>query len=162
MLRRLCPTTKLKLTYSRMSSSIIPTTSSNSLAKNENKSHWKSVVDPKTGGTYWHNIKTNETTHIGAPQPDTWVPVKDKQTGLIYYHNPVTDETTAVGQSKPPMYRELVVSQPTQNLAHYSQRHPNPFTNPPQESFGRSMVTYATLGASMTLGIVFMRVVLGI
>lgn len=32
---------------------------------------WTAVTDPATGGTYWWNTVTNETTHVGAPKPTT-------------------------------------------------------------------------------------------
>jgi len=121
------------------------------------------VVDPATGGRYWHNIKTNETTHVGADEPDTWISVKDKGTGLTYWHNPVTDETTPVGVPKPPMYRSsgggLAVSQSQGMPAPYQAS--TPFRQPPQESLGRSMVSYATLGFGFTMGMVMVRVLLG-
>ena len=30
---------------------------------------WKAVVDSESGGTYWWNVVTNETTEIGEPKP---------------------------------------------------------------------------------------------
>jgi hypothetical protein len=63
---------------------------------------WTAVQD-KTGGIYYWNPKTNETTAVGAPKPGTssWIPVQDKETGGIYYWNPSTNETTVVGAPDP-------------------------------------------------------------
>jgi len=61
---------------------------------------WVAVVDPHTGGTYYHNPFTDVTTHVGAPRP-TWEPVVDATTNSIYWWNTETDETTPVGAACP-------------------------------------------------------------
>ena len=32
---------------------------------------WQPVTDPKTGGVYWHNTHTNQTTAVGEAKPTT-------------------------------------------------------------------------------------------
>uniref|UniRef100_A0A7S4DE14 WW domain-containing protein n=1 Tax=Lotharella globosa TaxID=91324 RepID=A0A7S4DE14_9EUKA len=51
---------------------------------------WTPVEDEKTGGIYWWNEETDETTEVGAPKPSTynlsqdpWEEVKDPHTGQV-------------------------------------------------------------------------------
>jgi len=72
---------------------------------------WTPVEDEKTGGIYWWNEETDETTEVGAPKPttytlsqDPWEEVKDPHTGQSYWWNRLTDETTAIGEPKPDIH----------------------------------------------------------
>uniref|UniRef100_A0A7S3Y843 WW domain-containing protein n=1 Tax=Lotharella globosa TaxID=91324 RepID=A0A7S3Y843_9EUKA len=72
---------------------------------------WTPVEDEKTGGIYWWNEETDETTEVGAPKPSTynlsqdpWEEVKDPHTGQSYWWNRITDETTAIGEPKPDIH----------------------------------------------------------
>merc|ERR1719263_2447675 len=47
---------------------------------------WQAVQDPQSGGTYWWNKQTNETTHVGAPKPvanQASPPPAQQQTGAL-------------------------------------------------------------------------------
>ncbi|KAJ1447994.1 hypothetical protein M885DRAFT_540710 [Pelagophyceae sp. CCMP2097] len=61
---------------------------------------WQHVVDPQTGGTYYHNPQTDVTTMVGAALP-TWEPVVDPSTKGIYWWDTATDVTTPVGAACP-------------------------------------------------------------
>ena len=85
---------------------------------------WTAVQDKETGGVYYWNRSTNETTAVGAPKPGTrdtasrqaWIPVQDKATGGIYHWNPSTNETTAVGAPNPDEQQALFSNQSTSDL----------------------------------------------
>ena len=59
---------------------------------------WVPVVDPESGGTYYHNPMTNCVTAVGVEKP-AWEPVEHE--GQVYWWNVQTDETTAVGEACP-------------------------------------------------------------
>ena len=89
-----------------------------------------------TNGIYYWNKATNETTAVGAARPDPWVPVIKKQG--VYYHNLATNQTTALGAPLPARY----------GIQQYQpQQQQQPMT------LGRSIMTFATLGFGMSIGI---------
>ena len=49
------------------------------------------VVDPRTGGTYYHNPLTDVTTQVGVVMP-VWEPVVDPATNGIYWWNVETNQ----------------------------------------------------------------------
>jgi len=76
------------------------------------ESDWQPVN--VSGEVYWWNVKTNETTEVGAPNPaaaltseshdvenDGWEPVIDESSGDIYWWNVKTGETSEIGVQKP-------------------------------------------------------------
>ena len=75
---------------------------------------WVPVVDPESGGTYYHNPMTNCVTAVGVEKP-AWEPVEHE--GQVYWWNVQTDETTAVGEACPaltPPPGQVAPQQPTQ------------------------------------------------
>ena len=99
--------------------------------------HPWSEVKTADGQIYYWNKSTNETTPVGAAKPDPWVSIRTKQG--TYYHNLATNQTTALGSPLPPRYGGIQEYQ-------YQQLQP-PVT------LGRSIMTYATLGFGMSIGI---------
>ena len=88
-------------------------------------------------GIYYWNKTTNETTAIGAARPDPWVKVITKQG--VYYHNLATNQTTSLGAPLPPRYE--------------IQQYQQPFRQQQPMTLGRSIITFATLGFGMSIGI---------
>ena len=41
-----------------------------SVASSVAEDPWQPVKDEATGGTYWHNTKTDQVTPVGVPKPD--------------------------------------------------------------------------------------------
>ena len=109
--------------------------------------------------TYYWNTETNQTTPLGARKPRHWIEVHDKNgTGLSYWWDPDSNETTALGASKPSdLERQISINNPINRLGHISSQN----NNNTAPSFGRTMVTYVTLGVGMTFGITLVRVLLG-
>lgn len=135
------------------------------------KNPWKQQPDPKGSQlTYYWNTETNETTQLGSPKPQHWVEVVDPQgSEQTYWWNPETNVTTALGEAKPHMFQAsaVAVSGPSQQQirpfgirggldAHHQQ-----YQQMPQPSFGKTMLTYVTLGVGMTFGMVLVRAILG-
>ena len=78
-----------------------------------------------------------------------------------YWWNTDTNETTALDAPKPSTSNIMVKTEPTSSSLGNSFQHTRVHVqnNP---SFTRSMVTYAALGAGMTLGMVAVRAIFGI
>ena len=83
---------------------------------------WTEVTDKITGGVYYWNKSTGETTPVGEARPtsmyrtapagevvvtqstapaEVWTAVTHPTSGGVYYWNQATGETTAVGEPKP-------------------------------------------------------------
>ncbi len=84
---------------------------------------WTEVTDKITGGVYYWNRSTGETTPVGEAKPtgmyrtaqpaggmvtaqptapaEVWTAVTHPTSGGVYYWNQATGETTAVGEPKP-------------------------------------------------------------
>lgn len=133
---------------------------------------WKEQKDP--GGSdliYYWNTETNETTQLGASKPSHWIRVIDPNgSGQYYWWNPESDETTPLGFSKPANSSSVSVNstnyvKPFGQLVNTTNSNIQNYQSAPQnqpESFGKSMVTYMSLGVGVTLGMMVVRVILGI
>lgn len=124
------------------------------------KNPWIEKRDPNGSGlTYFWNTETNETTPLGYPKPMNWIPVNDPSgSGLIYWWDPESNTTTALGEPKPAAI--VPMSNTTSQPAFVRGPAFQQTVNRPQ-SFAGNMVTYATLGAGMTLAMIAVRAVLG-
>jgi len=98
--------------------------------------------------------------HItGAVKPQHWVQVIDPAgSGRYYWWNTDTNDTTALDAPKPST-SHIVRTQPTAVSTPFQHTRVHVQNNP---SFSQSMVTYAVLGAGMTLGMVAVRAIFGI
>ncbi len=85
---------------------------------------WKEVKDKSSGGKYYWNTRTNETTPIGAERPEHWIELDDPsgKSDLTYWWNPESKKTTSLGHQKPgsissiapaPQYGTLQQQQPS-------------------------------------------------
>lgn len=126
-------------------------------------SPWEEVKVP--GGIYYWNKVTNETTHVGAPRPKHWVEVPDPAgTNATYWWCPETNETTPLGAARPSSKAQHIVPYATVQNSIDIQPRPGFIHNrqqPAQESLGRSMVSYFTIGIGLSMGIAFARVLFG-
>jgi hypothetical protein len=62
------------------------------------RSDWQALVDESTGGTYYFNSVTQETSwtnpNLTADDPAAWQEVADPTSGAVYYYNTVSTETS--------------------------------------------------------------------
>ena len=104
---------------------------------------WQEVIT-KNGEIYYHNQITNETTAIGENRPIPWIKVSTTD-GNHYWWRTDTNVTTALGASQPPRY----------DIQQYSYQQ----VTYQKQSLGTSMVTYATLGFGMSMGIMLVSAI---
>jgi hypothetical protein len=111
---------------------------------------------------YFHDDDdTDASLFTGALRPEHWIQVIDPSGSSRYYWwNTDTNETTALDAPQPSTSHLVVKAEPTSSLStpfQHTRLHVQ--SNP---SFSRSMITYAALGAGMTLGMVAVRAIFGI
>lgn len=137
-----------------------------SIPEEEIKNPWIKAHDPAGSGlVYWWNPKSRESTALGAPRPTHWVEVRDpsKETSLTYWWDPETNRTTSLGAPRPDSLEFSRTNQPRGPiLGHLGQPANSGYSNPPPQTLGQSMKAYFWIGVSMTLGILFVRILFGI
>jgi len=108
------------------------------------------------------NDDNDASLFTGALRPEHWIQVIDPSGSSRYYWwNTDTNETTALDAPQPSTTSHLVVkAEPTSSLSTPFQHTRLHVQSSP--SFSRSMITYAALGAGMTLGMVAVRAIFGI
>lgn len=102
---------------------------------------------------YYWNTKTNATTSLGAPRPETWVEVSDPKSGSTYWWNPETNATTAIGALRP-----SDVAQRAHLSPHVSSGSMQGMQPP---SLGSSMLMYGAMGFGMSVSFALVRFMLG-
>ena len=108
---------------------------------------------------YYWNKETNETTHLGAKKPTHWIEVKDQSgSELTYWWDPESNQTTPLGSPRPNNIDNIpgiLLTNSSPISRHFTtQSNANP-------SFRQTMVTYASLGVGLTLGMTFVRFLFG-
>ena len=130
------------------------------------------VVDKDSGGVYWWNRESDETTEIGASKPseeisssksslittserDEWIEVKDPATDGVYYWNKATNQTTPVGVSKPSGSVYYPPLSPQRGFTNFDNNQKETPT------FGQQLLSLVIWGFGMSIGISIIRMLLG-
>ena len=158
----------LKRSFTRNSTGLTLTTPT------AEKYPWIEQTDPNGSGlTYYWNTKTNETTHLGSGRPQHWIEVEDPNGSSSYYWwNPETNQTTPLNSPRPSLFplpptsnttsiRTYGVIRPVisdNSIDAYQRQQQVPVQ---QQSFGKTMIVYATFGAGITFAMVAVRALFG-
>lgn len=119
--------------------------SENAIQKIGKENPWKPVRTQK-GELYYHNQLTDETTAIGEKQPIPWIKVNTNEGH--YWWRTDTNQTTALGATQPPRH----------DIQHWTKSQQQISYQP--QTFGKSMISYATLGFGMSMGIMLVSALL--